>query len=88
MSQLLLLFFEIHSLWRDTLLSLDIVGKAFGPDPKLDFVNPPWETLPFLKSSKVFLVNCSLDQNAVSLFISLHQFEFQVFYVRCLPGSI
>ena len=44
--------FGTHSLWRDTLLSLDIVGRAvvLSQSNALDFVDFPWEALPSLRS--------------------------------------
>ena len=44
--------FGTHSLWRDTLLSLDIVGRALvlPQSDVLDFVCSPWEALSSLRS--------------------------------------
>ena len=41
-----------HSLWKDTLLNLDIAGRTvFLPQSDLlDFVDSPWDVLPFLRS--------------------------------------
>ena len=39
------LVFGAHSLWRDTLLSLDTTGEGYGPASSdvTDFVESPWE---------------------------------------------
>ena len=44
--------FGAHFLWRDTLLSLDIVGRALvlPQSNVIDFVDFPWKTLPSLRS--------------------------------------
>lgn len=51
-SQCLNWLFVAHFLWRDTLLSLDTVGRALvlPQSNVLDFVDSPWEVLSSLRS--------------------------------------
>ena len=39
-----------HSLWRDTLLNLDIGERVLPQSEVSDFVDSLWEALPFLRS--------------------------------------
>lgn len=65
--------FAAHSLWRDTMISLDRAGRALAlpQSDELDFVDSSWETLPSLRSRGGKMVGAGGGMGGVVLGIGI-----------------